>query len=254
MRAYLDEAQRWRTIVDAVTVLVPTTCIKAEASGFTLRAMDPAHIAMVEWDIPKNSFDEYECPGDLALWLDFESMARVMRRAHSKDSVELTVDEEAKRLTLTLRGRALRTFKTPVLDPAEGDPPTPPTVNHTAEATVEAATLRTAIRDAQAVKAEAVTLLLNQDGFKVHAVGPVGDVTVLFPKDGENESPLLDFNAAEEARALYAISYLADFMRVAGTSDSVKLRLATDRPVCLEFSPLLAGSVRYILAPWIGEI
>ncbi|NOZ82838.1 MAG: DNA polymerase sliding clamp, partial [Euryarchaeota archaeon] len=80
-----------------------------------LRAMDPAHVAMVDFLLPAGSFDEYECGSELVLGVDLDRLNTILKRAGAQDSVELSAEEDPSTLQIVLHGRAKRKFSLPLI-------------------------------------------------------------------------------------------------------------------------------------------
>ncbi|MGH2670768.1 MAG: DNA polymerase sliding clamp, partial [bacterium] len=49
-----------RTIIDSVGTLVDEVKVRYAKDGITLKAVDPAHVAMVDLTLGKGAFDEYK--------------------------------------------------------------------------------------------------------------------------------------------------------------------------------------------------
>src|SRR5437879_9125863 len=87
--------------------------------------MDPAHIAMVDFEWPKTAFDTYECMAPTKLHLSVSNLLKLLKRTKSDESIEVVYDDANKKLNITLKGNIVRKFITPTLTPSTEEVPTP---------------------------------------------------------------------------------------------------------------------------------
>lgn len=248
-RAVLSNAKTWTYIVDALSTLVDEANFVAKPEGLSMRAMDPSHVAMVDFVLPSDAFDEYECDKETLLGVNLDEMKKVMRRARTGDTLELFYDEAEKRLKLKLRGKTVRTFNIHLLDITAEELPEP-AVEFKASAIITADALQEAVKDA-AITSDHVKIIVQPEKVVLKATGDLGEVVVEMGKDSE---ALLDIQTAEEVTATYTLNYLADMIKVAKAADTVKLQLSTDMPLRIDFNLPGGGRVSYFLAPRIeGE-
>lgn len=248
-RAVLSDAKTWTYIVDALSTLVDEANFVAKPDGLSMRAMDPSHVAMVDFALPSDAFDEYECDQETLLGVNLDEMKKVMRRARSGDTLEMIYEEAERRLKLKLKGKTVRTFSIHLLDITAEELPEP-SVEFKAFAIITADALQEAVKDA-VVTSDHVKIIIHPDKVTFRAVGDLGEVVVEMGKDSE---ALLDVQTSEEASATYTLNYLADMMKVAKAADTVKLQLSTDMPLRIDFNLPGGGRVSYFLAPRIeGE-
>lgn len=245
-RALFHDARTWRYVVDAISTLVDEGLFKATEEGLRLRAMDPSHVAMIDFHMPRDAFDEYECEGEAKIGVNFDEMKKIMRRGRSGDSLELIHDAEKKRLILRFRGKSIRTFSIPLLELEEEELPEP-TIEFKGLAIVTAKALNEAIKDI-AITSDYVKIQMTPDALVLTASGESGEVKVEFNRESE---ALLDLDVSEEISATYTLSYLQDVLKVVGAADTVKLQFSTNMPIRLDFNLPGGGRFTYFLAPRI---
>jgi len=89
-----------------------------------------------------------------------------------------------------------------------------------------------------------VVFRTDETGFYIEAEGDVDKIVFHM-----SEAELIEFNKAE-ARSMFSVEYLKEFVKIAGSGDLLTIHLGTDYPVRLVFE--VAGEkarVEYILAP-----
>ena len=80
-------------IIDVTSPLVNEAKFNITSKGISLKAVDPAHVAMVELDIKSTAFEEYKSD-DMELGIDLDKLSGIMRLADSGDTVSLEYDEK----------------------------------------------------------------------------------------------------------------------------------------------------------------
>ncbi len=243
----MKDARLWKNMVSAISTLIEEASFNVTSEGIKLRAMDPSHVAMVDFELPKSVFDEYLCEQPTRLNVNVGEMLKLLRRARSDESVDLSLDEAKARLNIMLRGGYTRTFSMPTLDVVGEEVPTP-RVQFKASLRITTSSLRDVLDDASAVS-DHVQLDINQDKFVVGASGDLGSVSVEITKES---GEILGIEAEEEAKANFSLSYLSEMTKAgASISEMAKVELTTNMPVRLSFEMPQQGRLQYYLAPRI---
>ena len=66
-KANLKDPKLLKHSIDAISNMVDEVGINVTAEGMTLKAMVPAHVALVDYELKKEAFDEYEAGEPLVL-------------------------------------------------------------------------------------------------------------------------------------------------------------------------------------------
>jgi proliferating cell nuclear antigen len=246
-RLKIASSRLWKDMITAISTLIDEACFETIPEGIKLRAMDPSHVAMVDFEWPKTVFDEYTCTQRGRLCINVSEMLKVMKRVESDESVELSLDERTARLNVQLRGRYIRTFSMPTLETTGEEVPTPK-ITFNAKARVTTGSLRNAMDDVSTVS-DHVSLQMSPEQFVMKSVGDMGSVNVEMPKGSES---LIGLDVKEEAKATYSLTYLSEIVKAASnTSDVVTIEFSTDMPVKLSFELPQGGKLEYFVAPRI---
>ena len=88
-------------IIDVTSPLVNEAKFNITSKGISLRAVDPAHVAMVDLEIKNTAFEEYKSE-DMELGIDLDKLSGIMRLANSGDTVSLEYDEKSNRLIVKI--------------------------------------------------------------------------------------------------------------------------------------------------------
>ena len=88
-------------IIDVTSPLVNEVKLNVTPKGFSLRAVDPAHVAMVDLEVNKDAFEEYKAT-EMELGIDMVKLGSIMRLSTSGDMVNLEYDEDTNRLIVKI--------------------------------------------------------------------------------------------------------------------------------------------------------
>lgn len=238
----------FRSLVKALSVIVEEGTFTMNEAQLKLLAMDPSHVAMVDFELPGEFFDSYKCEGEPKLSINIKEFLRFLDRVDKDEQVRIVLNQDKARLIIHCkRGGHSRRFEMPILEPLDEEVPQPK-IFFKAKARITTDALRMAFRDANLVS-EHVKVEVEDDVFKINAVGDMGSAFSEWEKDSDD---LLDLKIDENSSATFTLSYLQDISNAAGAnSEVVTLELSTDMPIKMDFE-ILQGHLVYYLAPCIG--
>ena len=244
----LSRIDPFRNLVKALSVIVEEGTFNLDEAQMKLLAMDPSHVAMVDFELPNEFFDKYKCDGESRLTLNIGEFLKFIDRVDRDEQVTIKLDEENARLIIRCkRGGHTRRFIMPILEPLDEEVPQPK-IFFKASSRILTHSLRRAIRDASLVS-EHVKMEATGENFKISATGDMGSAQSDWEK-GSDE--LLELKAEEDSSATFTLSYLQDIVNaVAASSEVATLELSTDMPIKMDFE-LPQGRLIYYLAPCIG--
>src|SRR6266481_4121064 len=117
-KATMNDARLFRNLIGAISSLIEEADFNATPEGIKLRSMDPSHIAMIDFEWPTASFDEYQCPSPTKLRLSVSNLLKLLKRSRSDERLEMVYDDASKKLDITLRNNLVRKFTTSTLEPS----------------------------------------------------------------------------------------------------------------------------------------
>ena len=229
-------------IVDVVSTLIDEAKFKIGDNGIQLKAVDPAHVAMIDLTLSKDAFEQYSA-AETDLGLDLEKLKEVIRLSRSGDLIEMRQDEERGRLVLMV-GNVTRRMN---LVSTEGmSDPKVPNLTLPARITVTVDELQRGIKAAESIS-DHVALNANTEGFEMVSDGDTDSVSLKLPK-----ALLVDLQCSESIRSLFPMDYFSTIIKAIPSGTNVSINLGNDLPVRLDFDIAAGkGSVRYLLAPRI---
>jgi proliferating cell nuclear antigen len=238
------DAKFWKNIMEALSSLVDEGNLLGTPKGLTMKAMDPSHIAMVDFELPKEAFEEYDCSEDVRIGLNLDEMVKIMRRATGEDALELSVQPNSNRLDIKFIGKALRRFGLSLIDIQNEELPTP-NIEFKSKIKLTTDALTQAIEDALIVS-DHIKFSIQEDNLYLRATGDTGEVEINLEKNSES---VLELIKEEDSSATYALDYLKDIMKGAAASNIVEIKYSTNMPINLNFPLLNKGRITYYLAP-----
>jgi len=245
--AKINDAKLLRDMITAISTLVDEATFNLNPEGLKLRAMDPSRVAMIDFEMPKTTFDEYNCDQPTKMCINITEMLKLLRRTAKDESVELTLDEKTNRLNVAIKGKYERTFNMPTLEAAEEEVPTPKiTFNTRAKVTTEG--LHQAIEDVQLVS-DHVKIEVDNEKLTMRAAGDLMGATIELKKGSD---ALLDLETKEPSKATFSLSYLSEIIKTAASaSDIATLEFSSDMPIRIDFQQPKEGKLTFYLAPRI---
>lgn len=229
-------------VIDVTSPLVSEVKFNINSKGISLKAVDPAHVAMINLEIDSKAFEEYEAD-DMELGIDMDKLAGIMRLSTSGDIVSLEHDEKANRLIIKI-GNLVR--KMSLIDTAGMPDPKMPNLDLPAKAVIKASEISRGVRASEAVS-DHLAVTITNDNFELFAEGDTDTVNLKLPKD-----LLVELTAKGKYKSLFSIDYFSNMIKPVKGEDAVTIYLGNDNPVKVEFDIAnKKGHVRYLLAPRI---
>ena len=241
----IPDSKVWKNLMSAISALVEEATFDITPEGLKLRAMDPSHVAMVDFGYPSSAFQEYACSEPSKLCIDISDLLKLMRRVESGEQIELSKDPEKNKLVTKLLGKYKRRFSLPLLQPSTTEPPTPKLTFDT-KITLDGDCLNDAIADISTVS-EQVKIEADPEKLVLSGGGETGDVVVEFEKNNE---AITEFQVSTQVKAIYGINFLNDMIK-AGTATSklLTIELSSEKPIKICFLLPSDGVLIYYLAP-----
>jgi len=246
-KAEFADARVWKNLLAAISTLIEEADFEIAPDRIKLRSMDPSHVAMVDFELQSSAFESYTCTAPLKIRMNMNSMLKLLRRAGTDEHLEIVYDEATKKIEMTLKGKMMRKFTMPTLEPVEEEVPTPK-LTFNARVKMIASSLRDMIEDSQAIS-DNVRLDSTADKFVVNSSGELSTATIELEKGSE---ALIELEVKEPSKATFNLNYLAEILKAGVTaSEVVTVEYSSNMPVRIQFELPQQGQLQYYLAPRI---
>ncbi|BAI62389.1 DNA polymerase sliding clamp [Methanocella paludicola SANAE] len=236
-------AEVLKDAIEAVSTLVDEAKFHITKDGISARAVDPANVAMVSFDLKAGAFESYNAT-DGEIGVDLTRMNDILGMTSKDDKIELNLNEETRKLEIRTGGLA---YTLSLLDPTSiRKEPKVPKLELPAKIVLNGAELKRAVKAAEKVS-DHMALGVVDKTFYVEAEGDLDKVRLDIP-----ESSLISIQSTGNVRSLFSLDYLNDLAKSLGKAEKVSIDLGTDYPVNFTFNIAGGnGTVTYLLAPRI---
>ncbi|MGM0770036.1 MAG: DNA polymerase sliding clamp [Halobacteriota archaeon] len=228
--------------IETLAVLVDEARFRISPEGIAVRAVDPANVAMVSFDLATEAFDDFSAD-DCELGLDLSRVTDILGVADRDDKVHMELNEDTKKLMIQIGGFS---YTLSLLDPSTiRAEPRIPQLELPSEITLNGKDLQKAVKAAEKIS-DHMLLGVEGENFFMEAEGDTDRVKLTMSRD-----QLIDIKP-NDTRSLFSLDYLSDIIKPASKSNEVTLHLGKDFPIKINFSIANgAGTIGYLLAPRI---
>ena len=229
-------------IIEVTSPLVNEAKFNITTKGLSLRAVDPAHVAMVDLQVNNKAFDEYKAD-DMELGIDLDKLSGIMRLANSGDTISLEYDEDTNRLIVKI-GNLVRRMG--LIDTAGMPDSKVPNLDLPAKVIIKASEINQGVRASEAVS-DHLALTVDKESFELYAEGDTDTVNLKLPKD-----MLVELKSPSKHKSLFSIDYFSNMIKPVRGEDPITILMGTDNPIRVDFDIAdKKGHVTYLLAPRI---
>ncbi len=247
-KAELEEVGLLQDSMKTISDLISEGLFQLEEDGIKLIAADPAMVALVDFKIEKDVFENYELDGEDKVGLNLENLYSILRRANSNDTITLELDEDESKFHIKMENSSTRNFSLPILNLSEDDIPSTDQLDFNVTAELEAQVLESAIKDALVV-GDSVTVSATGEELRIVSEGDQSNVDFTISGDSDGVMSL----EGSEAESMFSLDYLNSMIGAKSLSDVVEIRLGDDFPMRLNFDVPDDARLSFVLAPRIEE-
>ncbi len=236
------ESEKLKETIEAVSSIVEEAKINLTPDGISVKAVDPANVAMITLNLESAAFEEFTATeGELGV--DLKRLNDILGMAEKAEIVEIELDEESHKLVISMSGL---TYKISLLDPASiRKEPKVPQLELPATIVLSGNDLKRAVKAAEKVS-DHMCMGVDSEIFYLEAEGDSDRMRLDITKD-----QLISLEPAD-VRSLFSLDYLADMVKSAGKANEVTIELGKDFPTMIKFRIANGnGEVNYLLAPRI---
>jgi len=248
MELVIEDARFFKSCIDAIGNLVDEGNFEVTPTGLHLGSMDPSHIAMIDFQMPKEAFHSLDVTENAVLGIGLVDFGKVLARARAGEKLTISLEEKENRFVLEFAGDSKRRFKMPLLDLGSSSPKEPG-IKFDASIKLKGGSFKDMIRDAGLLSSH-VVLSASDAMFVVEARGDSGE---LVSETGKDSSSVAELNVKTAARAMFPFEYLDDMTRACPDDAVLNIDLKTDAPVKLSYE-IGKAKLAYYLAPRVENI
>ncbi|MFB6291967.1 MAG: proliferating cell nuclear antigen (pcna) [Candidatus Nanohaloarchaea archaeon] len=247
-KAELEDVSLLKDSLKTISDLISEGLFQLTEDGIELVAADPAMVALVDFNIEEDVFENYELEEETKVGLNLENFYSIIRRANSDDTIVLELREDDSKFYITMENSSTRNFSLPILNLSEDDIPDTQNLDFSVTADLETRVLESAVKDAMVV-GDSVVVESDGDSITISSEGDQSNVDFEIAGDAEG---VLELEGGS-ARSMFSLDYLNSMIGAKSLSDTVTVKLGEDFPMRLEFEVPDKARLSFVLAPRIEE-
>ncbi len=225
MQLEFFDARIWRYLVSAISkVIEEGVFIVSPNEGMRFRAMDPSHVILLDMYFPKDSFETFDVGEEVRIGINFEDLAKVLRRAKKEDRLILE-SKDSTSFSITFKGKGERTFTLPVLDIVAEEIPEPQ-LEFKASIKIMSDIYRDTIKDVELI-GDIVKFIASSEEFKIASSSEFGEAEIIYSRESGS---IIDLEVEDVQEASYTLEYFTDLSGAARVADTITIRFSTDMP------------------------
>lgn len=238
------KAEVLKDLIGVVSTLVEDVKLNISSDGLTLRAVDPAHVAMVEINLRATAFEELKAT-KCEIGVDVDKFKELLKLAHTGSIITMQHDEDENRLVVMIENLTRRMS---LVDTAGMSDPKAPSLNFSAKVKISREQMVKGIKAAESI-ADHITFITSPEHFELSAESESDDTNLKLPKD-----VLEELECSETVKSMFSLDYLSNMVKSIAFSDILTLNLGNNYPIKIEFD-LADGEGRgaFLLAPRIED-
>jgi len=225
-----------KSIVGAIATLAEEATFTANAEGMKFRTMDPAHIALIDMELPSDSFEAYECDTDVKFGVRIADLAKVLKRSKKDDNVTISITPMN---MLLINIGDSKEFEMRLLEAGATETPLPK-IEYDTKMTLPLQKIIEALTDISIVS-EYFTVNASPEGIKFSGTGDSGKANI---------SVELEEVLETSAESTHELSYLQSIVGSFVEKDlNCTIEMATSKPIKYVFKIAGAGIINFYMAP-----
>ncbi|BCU66846.1 DNA polymerase III sliding clamp [Sulfolobales archaeon HS-7] len=241
MKVIFDNGLVLKSILDSLSRLVDEAAIGINEKGILIKAMDPAHIALLTVEIPREVFTTYEVEEPFTFGFNTHYVNRLLRGISKGDKVAIASAEFGD-VRIDVIGMINRKY---VIKNLEVTVPDIPEIRleFDAKISLNSEELKKGVERVSSIS-PGVTFYADESEFKLMGTGE-SEVVVEIPKEAE---AVKLYEVSKEVVSKYSADYLNDVLNMSRISEYVDVNFSSQKPLMLDFEAE-GGKVKYLLAP-----
>ena len=233
-------AKAFGAVLDVLGNIVDEVLFNFTSEGLTVKALDPAKVALIIINIPSSAFLEYSAERDLSVGINLSALVKSLPTMKKTDKLVFTANEEF--YELIIEGITTKRYKFRSIEVAAEEVPEI-NIDFKVKAIVLASAFKSAIKDLKGV--ESIVFEAKDDQY-LYLRGAEGGAEA---KLSRIAGSILDMEVKEPSRNVYDEDYITKVLDLAGITENIEVKFGSELPLNLYFTLAGGGSAEYLLAP-----
>lgn len=238
------EASTIQDALESLSVLVDECKIRLHSDELSVRAVDPANVAMADLSLEQGAFEHYSGGGGV-IGVNLNRLEDIVNMANSGDLINLELNERTRKLDIKFDGLS---YTLSLIDPDSiRQEPDIPELDLAAEIVLEGSQIDRGVKAADMVS-DHIRLRVDdaEEALYIEADGDTDDVNLKLTRED-----LIALNSGT-ANSLFSLDYLKDLNKAFPSDAEITTELGDDFPVKFHFNFAEGlANTTYMLAPRI---
>ena len=213
-----------REIIDLLNTVVSEAKLKLDSNGLNVKAVDSAHVAMIDIHMNRESFIDYDVDQEDELAVDVDKLKGIIKLATSNDNIVMIKENERLKFKLGSISKSI-----PLLDNSSVLTPKVPAIHSESYVVLRKGELERGLKAAEDVS-DAIKLIMKPEEFRARSASESEDSEMVLQK-----SDLIELNCSTEVKSSYPLDYLLRLVKSLGNAEELKLSFKDDYPLSIEF-------------------
>lgn len=240
MTMFNISVRNMKEILDLLNTVVTEVKFKMDQTGLQVKAVDPAHVAMVSVEVPKESFNDFQIEGEEEMALDIERMKSVLKLASSGDNISVTRIKEKLKFEIGTISKSIS-----LLDNSSVSTPKVPQISSEYLVVLARNYLEMGLKAAEDVS-DSIRFNLSSEEFRARSSSDTEESEMVLQKD-----MLKEIKCPGSIKCSYPLEYLLKLVRSLSTAEELTLSFKDEYPLTVNFSFGQDGKMKgsFLLAP-----
>ncbi|MDD4050166.1 MAG: hypothetical protein PHX47_04145 [Candidatus ainarchaeum sp.] len=248
IKLIIKDVKEFQKSMDAIGVLINEGLFTIDSEKMFLRATDPGQISLVDFVMPKDSFEEFlvdikDDEKNIAFGININNFLQILNHSSSDDKLSLEIKDDKSFILIELIGKSKRSFHIPLIDVSEQEQPLPK-IQFDVTVQISSDQLLAGLKDASLFSSH-ITLKVENNKFYLETQSSKGK----FKQEIEASDNNLLISGSK-AKAMYTLDYLQNMIKNA--KSIITLKLKDDMPLEINYT-IGSSAIRYFLAPRVDQ-
>lgn len=231
-----------RSVFSILTPIVGEIKLKADEEGWKIKAVDPAHVALVDLTLSREAFDRYDVE-PMELGLNVERLLEHLKGGRADEIVMMKLDTD-NRLVVSMSNL---TLKLPLVDASGFSDPKVPNLQLPVGLKLNSGELQKALKVSASIS-DYITFDCSEDRIIMTSSEDLSSMTLELAKGEQYETVAFE----KPAKSSFSLDYFSQLMKGIGANRDIVLNIGNSYPMKIEFDfSEDQGHARYLLAPRI---
>ncbi|MCD6324386.1 MAG: hypothetical protein J7L55_04690 [Desulfurococcales archaeon] len=233
-------AKSFITLMEVLGSIVDEALMNFGEEGLTIKALDPAQIALIDIEIPRDAFLTYDLKGEVFIGVNLANLLKTLPKPKKGDKLVFTGNEQF--YEVLLEGVVSKRYRYRSIEVSASKVPDVD-LDFKVLATCLAKAFQDAVKD---LKGAGSIVFEAQDDQYLYLKAPEINAEAKLSKVAGS---ILEMEVKTPSRNVYDEDYISKVLKLSTVSNTIDIKFGPDIPLNLSFTIAEGGSVKYLLAP-----